>query len=145
MQNIHATTVDFNGHGLLILGKSGSGKSDLALRLICEKGAVLVADDRTDLQIFENTLFASCAENLSGLLEVRGVGLIRLNTKEKTPVKLVIQLSKPEEIERMPSASFFNYENLKLPLLKLNAFEISAVHKIVVKLNCILEEEKEKS
>ena len=138
MQNIHATTVDFNGHGLLILGKSGSGKSDLALRLICEKGAVLVADDRTDLQIFENTLFASCAENLSGLLEVRGVGLIRLNTKEKTPVKLVIQLSKPEEIERMPSASFFKYENLKLPLLKLNAFEISAVHKIVFKLNCIL-------
>ena len=50
MQNIHATSVCLNNKGILILGKSGSGKSDLALRLIEQAGALLIADDRTDLQ-----------------------------------------------------------------------------------------------
>ena len=142
MQNIHATVVDFNKSGILILGPSGAGKSDLALRLICDKGAILVSDDRTDLNLKDDALIASAPENLAGLIEVRGLGLVRLNFQKQTQIKLVLELCPREEIERMPSLSFFNYENVRIPLFKLDPFELSALDKIVVKLNCVLEQEK---
>ncbi len=140
MQNIHATVVDFDGNGLLILGKSGTGKSDLALRLICDKGAVLVSDDRTDIDLQNGSLIACAPEALAGLLEVYSLGIVRLPFKKTTEIKLVIELCDHHEIERMPTPSFFNYENIKIPLFKLDPFEQSSLDKIVVKLNCLLEQ-----
>ena len=75
MFNIHATLISFHNKGILLTGKSGVGKSDVALRMIMEKGAVLVADDRVDLVCANGNLFGSCPKNIRGLLEVRNVGI----------------------------------------------------------------------
>ena len=107
MENIHATCVDINGSGILIVGNSASGKSDLALRLIENKNAVLVADDRTDLIVQGQNLIASCPESIKGLIEVRGIGIIRKPFREKTPVKLTISACSTGKTERYPSSSFF--------------------------------------
>ena len=74
---MHATAVVVNNCGILLTGKSGSGKSDLALRLIETKNAVLVADDAVLLEKKGQKLYARPAENIAGLLEVRGVGLVK--------------------------------------------------------------------
>ncbi len=140
MKNIHATTVDLDGAGILILGKSGSGKSDLALRLIENKGAVLVSDDRTNIYAEQNQLFAETPKNIEGLLEVRGIGIIRKKFKSKTTIKLVVELCDIKNTERYPfQLQNYVYENVKLDLLKLCAFESSAPDKIVVKLKAVLE------
>ena len=75
--NIHASCVAIGGKGVLILGDSGAGKSDLALRLI-DDGAKLVADDRTELYAARGTLCARAPKSIAGLIEVRGLGIIAL-------------------------------------------------------------------
>lgn len=138
-QNVHATTVDIKGAGILITGPSGSGKSDLALRLIQNKNAVLVADDQTILYLENKTLKAHAPQNIQGLLEVRNIGIIHFPYQE-TSIRLVVELIKEDTIDRLPPPLFFNFENISLPLIKLNAFEASAPDKIVVKLKAVLEE-----
>ena len=72
-ENLHGTTVALDGRAVLISGPSGSGKSDLALRLF-DRGFVLVSDDRTIVRKEGSRLFASAPETIKGKLEVRGVG-----------------------------------------------------------------------
>ena len=104
MENIHATCIALNNRGILLTGASGSGKSDLALRMILEKGAVLVADDRTDIRRGANRPVASCPETIKGLLEVRGVGIVTPPAQAETEVFLVAELvSSLAEIERLPA------------------------------------------
>lgn len=137
--NLHATCVSYNHQGILILGPSGAGKSDLALRLIMDKGAFLVSDDRTDLSVEGDYAEASCPENIRGLLEVRGVGIINLPTEETVNIKLAVQLVKTfTEVERLPQPEFYNLAGLNIPLLKLYPFEASAPSKIIAALiqNC---------
>ena len=76
-KQVHATCVSLYGAGLIIRGPSGAGKSDLALRLI-DRGARLVADDRVDLLVSDNGVIARAPETLAGLLEVRGLGILRV-------------------------------------------------------------------
>ncbi|MBR1915206.1 MAG: HPr kinase/phosphatase C-terminal domain-containing protein [Alphaproteobacteria bacterium] len=140
MKNIHATTVDINGNGILIVGPAGSGKSDLALRLIENKNAVLVSDDRTDIKIENGELFASPPKVIEGLLEVRAIGLIKKPFKPDTIIKLVVQAASQKDIERMPKCRFFEYENVKVETILLNLLEASAPDKVVVKLKAVLEQ-----
>ncbi len=109
--NVHATTVAIAGHGVLIRGKPGSGKSELALRLIDAEGfgagdvplrARLVADDQTLLRVENGRLIASPPANLAGLIEVRGQGLLRLPHVAEADVALVVDLREATEIERLP-------------------------------------------
>jgi len=144
MENIHATCVDLNGAGVLIVGASGKGKSDLALRLIENKDAVLVSDDRTNLQIKDGFLTASCPKNIEGLLEVRGIGIIKRSFKIKTIVKLAV-LAKEKSIIRYPDSMFFEFQGVRVPRIELNLLEPSAPDKVVVKLKTILEENALKS
>ncbi len=140
ISNIYATCISIKGAGVLLLGKSGSGKSDLALRLIENKEAVLVADDRTDICLKEGMIYAYASDNIKGLLEVRGIGLIKFAYVEDIPVKLAVELVEDaKKVERMPEAEFFEIKGCRIPLIKLYAFEVSAADKIVIKLKSILD------
>lgn len=97
---LHASCVAVEGRGLLILGPSGSGKSSLALRLL-SLGAGLVADDRTQIATAQGRLIARCPPALEGLIEARGVGLLRAATVPEVPVTLVADLGQPED-QRLP-------------------------------------------
>jgi HPr kinase/phosphorylase len=98
---IHAGCVCLDGRGLLILGPSGAGKSSLALELMT-LGARLVADDRCLLAPDPaGGLRASCPPPLRGLIEVRGVGILRAPAVEQTALALVVDLGQAET-ERLP-------------------------------------------
>lgn len=126
---LHATCVSVDGKGVLLLGKSGSGKSDLALRLI-DGGTKLVADDRVDIKKTGKNLIASAPARLYGLLEIRGVGILKFPALKQLTLALAINLVARNEIERMPEQQFFNCLGLQLPLLSLYAFDISTPAKI---------------
>lgn len=140
MTNIHGTSIAYRGAGILIIGKSGSGKSDLALRMIISQGAILVADDRTNLVVQNQSLLASCPDTILGLLEVRGVGLKKMPFLSETTIKLVVELvENSKQIERLPEPEFYPYDGLQLPLLKLWPFEASATEKLVIKMDSLLD------
>ncbi|HEY5047955.1 MAG TPA: hypothetical protein VII49_08060 [Rhizomicrobium sp.] len=124
--------------GILILGASGSGKSDLALTLI-ERGAILVADDRVELFQRDGGLWGRPPANLAGLLEVRGVGIVSLAYRPETAIALAISLGAPNLKPRLPeSESYAPPQVLELPasawppLLKLTAYEGSTPAKVAV-------------
>ena len=125
----HASCIRFMNTGILICGQSGMGKSDLCLRLI-EYGAKLVADDQTHVDRINNKLIASCPENIQGLLEVRGIGIVTAPFIPTTEIHLKLSLQTEEKIDRMPSAKTDVIEGISIPVLTINAFENSAVLKV---------------
>lgn len=129
MTLVHATCVSLGGAGVLLRGPSGSGKSDLALRLI-DGGAVLVADDQVSLEVRDGGLFARPPATIPGKLEVRGVGIVALPFDAEAPVRLTVDLVGPEAVERMPQAARCVCLGIDLPLLALAPFEASAVAKV---------------
>ncbi len=104
------------------MGASGSGKSDIALRAIITHKAKLICDDRVDF----DGAYAHACKNIAGLLEVRGVGIIKLPYIKKQRIHLVVELSK--EYERMPHDDYYQ----DIPKIKINPFEASAIEKIIV-------------
>lgn len=132
---VHATTVDIAGLGLLILGPSGAGKSDLALRLIA-RGALLIADDQTDVMVVAGDLRARGPAPISGLIEARGFGIVRAPTKRATRLRLAVELVQ-RAVERMPEPKTWSlpgHANPRVPLIELEAFEASAAEKALVAL-----------
>ena len=118
-------------------GPSGSGKSDLALRLI-DGGARLVADDQTELGRAADGVIARSPAAIAGRMEVRGVGILRVPTVPRAPVRLVIDLVAPDRVERLPESEFCEYLQCSLPLLALAPFEASAPAKIRLALACLV-------
>lgn len=103
-QTLHASCVAVEGKGLLILGRSGAGKSALALQLIA-MGALLVADDRTEIAAEKDHLIARCPSALSGLIEARGVGILHAPTVAEAQVALVVDLDQTETARLPPLRS----------------------------------------
>ena len=97
---MHASCVAVSGRGLLILGPAGSGKSTLALQLMA-LGADLVADDQTEITLIGERVVARCPAALHGLIEARGVGILRAKTVAEAEIALVADLSQPEP-DRLP-------------------------------------------
>jgi HPr kinase/phosphorylase len=128
---IHASCVELGGTGVLLLGDSGSGKSDLALRLI-DTGGRLVADDRTDLNRRNGKLMASSPAPIAGRIEVRGVGIVKLTHIAEVAIGLAIELVPPDRVERLPAAYNRNWLGIDVPLLALAPFESSAAAKVRV-------------
>jgi serine kinase of HPr protein (carbohydrate metabolism regulator) len=126
---IHASCVELGGTGVLLLGESGSGKSDLALRLI-DAGGRLVADDRTDLHRRDAKLMASSPAAIAGRIEIRGVGIVPLTHVSEAPVGLAVDLVAPDRVERLPVAQSRAWLGIDVPLLALAAFESSAAAKV---------------
>lgn len=128
-QQIHATCVSVDNQGVLLRGASGSGKSDLALRLI-DQGGVLVADDRVNVSNQGEQIIASSPTKIAGLLEVRGVGIIRLIHLGSIPVGLLVDLVDSADTPRLPSAITTTFQGIEIKHLQLNAFETSTPAKI---------------
>ena len=126
---IHATAVALEGEAVLIRGRSGSGKSDLALRLI-EAGWRLVADDRCLLKAENDRLIAAPHPALAGRLEVRGVGIVTLPHLAEAPVRLILDLVPAEAVPRLPEPESVVLEGVALPLLRLDPFQASTPAKL---------------
>lgn len=125
---IHATCVAIGGFSVLLRGPSGSGKSDLALRLI-DSGGLLVADDQTELYVEDGVLFARAPEVLAGLIEVRGLGILRLPQFQPfSAVDLVVDLDAAPE--RLPEPATAEFLGVVVPRVVLAPFEPSAPAKV---------------
>lgn len=98
-ETLHVSCVAIGEHAVLIEGRSGSGKSDLALRLI-DRGAVLVSDDYTILVRSARNLIATPPATIAGKMEVRGLGILDMPHRDRVPVALLVQLL--DEVDRMP-------------------------------------------
>lgn len=132
-ENLHASTVALEGRAVLISGPSGSGKSDLALRLL-DRGFKLVSDDRTILHKDGARLIASAPATIKGKLEVRGLGIVDVECVSDVPVALVVALT--NDIQRLPDDG---RERLILgaaiPLINVDAMTASAPSKIALALD----------
>ena len=111
------------------MGPSGSGKSDLALRIM-DAGGSLISDDYTELTVSNNQLLGSPPANINGMIEVRGVGLLRVPFIRSARLDILIICDSKEAIERMPPVIHTEIEGIKLRQLHLYPFESSAVAKL---------------
>jgi serine kinase of HPr protein (carbohydrate metabolism regulator) len=134
---IHGTCIALDGEGVLLVGKPGSGKSDLALRLIDQAGsglsgkhktAQLVADDQVIIRKVGGALVASAPASLKGKLEIRGLGIAELAVAEETRLRLAVRLTPSAEIERLPDLDRGRMDilGLALPLILLDPLNASA-------------------
>ncbi|MGH6888756.1 MAG: HPr kinase/phosphorylase [Rhizomicrobium sp.] len=150
MINVHATCVllgDAGGPfgaptdaGILLTGESGSGKSDLALRLIAN-GAILVADDRCDLFVAGDQLRARAPRPLRGQMEIRGIGIMPMQFREEATIRLVVRLVLPAATTRFPASGRYRPaaeldvpERAWPPEIAIAPFEASAPAKIAAAL-----------
>ena len=132
-ETVHASTVATGGRAVLLSGPSGSGKSDLALRLI-DRGFTLVSDDQTVVMREGDRLIASAPPTIAGKLEVRGLGIVEMETVTDVPVALFVELT--SDIERLPDE---NRERsilgVELPLISIDARTASAPSKVALALD----------
>ena len=132
-ETLHASTVALDGRAVLISGPSGAGKSDLALRLI-DRGFTLVSDDQTIVRKDNHRLLASAPPTIHGKLEIRGVGIIEMETVNDVPVALFVELT--GDILRLPDDSRERLVlGVKLPLINVDALTASAPSKVAVALD----------
>lgn len=133
MIRLHGTVVSLAGRGVLLKGPSGSGKSDLALRLV-GRGAGLVADDQVEVFLEGGALFARAPEALAGLIEVRGIGIRRMAHVPRASLVAVVDLDPAAPRARLPEAEVAEIAGAALPVYRLGAFEASAPEKVLLLL-----------
>ena len=132
-ETTHASTVAVDGRAVLISGPSGSGKSDLALRLL-DRGFTLVSDDQTIVRRDGNRLIASAPPTIKGNLEIRGDGIVELETVADVPVALCVELT--SEIVRLPDDRRERpVLGVNLPLISVDAQTASAASKVALALD----------
>jgi hypothetical protein len=124
---VHASCVAIHGRAVLLAGRSGAGKSDLAFRLI-DRGAALISDDYTELRRSAGRLLARAPATIAGRIEVRGVGLIELEPAADVPVCLYADLEATPD--RLPDAQTIRLAGEDIPLVALAALEPSAPLKL---------------
>ena len=128
---LHATTVAIDGLAVLIEGRSGSGKSDLALRLI-DRGAVLISDDQTLLIRAGSRLLARPPQTIAGKLEIRGVGILSMPYLADIPVAMLVRLQ--DQVQRMPDRRIRRIAGIDVPEVAIEPFHSSAPIKIELAL-----------
>jgi HPr kinase/phosphorylase len=134
---IHATAVAIvtsaGPRAVLLRGPSGSGKSDLALRLI-DAGAQLIADDQSELHGRDGLVVVRSPPAIAGLIEVRGIGIVRVEPLVEAPLGLIVDLLPPEMIERLPRRATERLLEIELPRIAVAPFEASAAAKVALAL-----------
>lgn len=134
-ETLHATSVAIGGRAVLLSGPSGSGKSDLALRLI-DRGAALVSDDYTLIKRIDGRLIATAPANIAGMIEVRGIGIVDLPHQEEAPVALLVELF--DLVDRMPEAPMTRViAGIAVPVVKLSPLHASAPIKVELALKAV--------
>lgn len=132
-ETVHASTVAREGRAVLITGPSGSGKSDLTLRLL-DRGFTLVSDDQTIVRKDGNRLLASAPATIAGKLEIRGIGIVDMERVGDVPVGLLVELT--SDIQRLPDDSRERpILGVKLPLISIDAMTASAPSKVALALD----------
>jgi serine kinase of HPr protein (carbohydrate metabolism regulator) len=132
-ETVHGSTVARDGRAVLITGPSGSGKSDLALRLL-DRGFTLVSDDQTVVKKDGNRLVASAPATIAGKLEIRGMGIIEMDRIDAVPVALIVELT--GDIQRLPDDSRERpILGVSLPLITIDAMTASASAKVSLALD----------
>jgi HPr kinase/phosphorylase len=126
---IHGSCASRAGDGVLLVGPPGAGKSDLLLRLLA-RGFDLVADDRVD--VLDG--IARPPPALAGLLEVRGLGIVRLPHVASARLALAVMLAPSDT--RMPAPA--RHDALDLPLVEIDPRAASAPERVAVALDCAL-------
>lgn len=132
-ETVHASSVAIDGRAVLISGPSGSGKSDLALRLL-DRGFTLVSDDQTIVRRDDDRLIASAPPNIAGKLEIRGIGIVDIDHVEGVPVALLVELA--SDIQRIPDDSRERpILGVPLPIVGIDAMAASAASKVALALD----------
>jgi HPr kinase/phosphorylase len=151
---LHATCLDIGGRGVLIQGCPGAGKSDLAIRLIDQPGlgiagglpqtARLVADDQVVIRRLAAGLVASPPEKLRGLIEIRGLGILKIPYCPETILRLIVTLRRSEDIERMPQPTDLMGKILGvgLPRISLDPRSASAPARLRAALDALSVDER---
>jgi serine kinase of HPr protein (carbohydrate metabolism regulator) len=141
MDSFYGTAVAYYGCGVLIRGPSGSGKSDLALRLI-DDGGILIADDQVLIKFVGKELHLSAPNSISGLIEVRGVGVLKIKHVSGVPLSLIVDINTKEQLQRLPAIKKEVINDIHISVIRINAFESSAIAKIKVFLQYLKNEVK---
>jgi serine kinase of HPr protein (carbohydrate metabolism regulator) len=123
-QIISASAIKFEKCGILLIGNSGSGKSDMCLRAI-NVGGNLISDDQTIIRKENNQLWADCLPQLQGLLEIRGIGILKIPSIPRVKLDFVIQLQ--DSIERLPLPQSWDMLDTSLPKYSIYAKQSSAI------------------
>jgi serine kinase of HPr protein (carbohydrate metabolism regulator) len=130
---LHASAVAIDGRAVLLMGPSGAGKSDLALRLL-DRGFTLVSDDQTLVRREGARLLASAPDTIAGKLEIRGIGIVAMESVANVPVCLLVELS--SDIQRLPDDSRERpILGLSVPLVSIDAMTASAASKVALALD----------
>lgn len=114
-QTLHATCVAWGTCGVIIMGRSGAGKSGLGLQLMA-LGCALVADDRVQVTADNGTVFAQAPETITGLIEARGIGILQAQAQRRAEVVLVVDLDQ-SEVVRLPVRRYFGMQGREIPLI----------------------------
>lgn len=131
-ETLHASCVAIGEHAVLIEGRSGAGKSDLALRLI-DRGAALVSDDYTVLMRSARKLLATPPATIAGKIEVRGLGIVDMPYRDRVAVSLLIELV--DEVERMPpEPQTRRIAGIDVPVVAMNGHDASGPIKVELAL-----------
>ena len=132
-ETLHASTVALDGRAVMICGASGSGKSDLALRLL-DRGFKLVSDDQTIVRKDGGRVLASAPPTIRGKLEVRGIGIVDVETVTDVPVAIFVDLA--SDMQRLPDDSRERLVlGIKIPLVTVDAMTASAPSKVAMALD----------
>ena len=132
-ETLHASTVALEGRAVLITGPSGSGKSDLTLRLL-DRGFNLVSDDQTIVRRDGDRLIATAPATIAGKLEIRGIGIVEMEAVSEAPVGLLVELT--SDIQRLPDDSRERTVlGVALPLVSVDAWTASAPSKVSLALD----------
>ncbi len=120
--------------GALLRGEAGAGKSDLMLRAL-GLGFRLVADDRTLVWSSGGAVYGRAPEQLCGLIELRGLGIVGEPALPLAEVALVVSCGADPVVERMPEPAFETIAGVSIPLLILRVRDASAPAKLGRALN----------
>jgi serine kinase of HPr protein (carbohydrate metabolism regulator) len=132
-ESVHASTVAVDGRAVLITGPSGSGKSDLALRLL-DRGFTLVSDDQTIVRRAGDRLVATAPPTIAGKLEIRGIGIVEMEAEAEVPVALIVELT--GDFARLPDdGRERQLLGVPVPLITVDAMTASAASKVAIGLD----------